>query len=69
MEKTSLGMDPKGKGEAPPWDCTTAIGVLLAANPVAWMTLMCCWPSSSAVLELCRKRVADCGAPAGQDDD
>lgn len=57
----------KGKGEASLWDC--ARGLLLAANPVAWMTLMCFWLSSSAVLQFWRNSAEDCGRPAGWDED
>lgn len=69
LEKMGLGEDVEGKGEASLWDCTAARGLLLAANPVAWMTLICCWPSSSAVLELWRNSAVDCGAPAGWEED
>lgn len=64
LEKAmGLGEDLDGRGEASLWDC--ARGLLLAANPVAWMTLMCCWLSSSAVLELWRNGTVDCDRPAG----
>lgn len=59
-KEMGLGEDLEGRGEVSLWDC--AKGLLLEANPVAWMTLMC-WPSSSAVLELWRNSAAD--RPAG----
>lgn len=65
VEKISLGEDPEGKGGTSPWDCTPARGLLLAADPVAWMTLICCWPLSFAVVELWRNSTADCVSPAG----
>lgn len=52
-----LGEDLESRGEASLWDC--AEGLLLAASPVAWMTLMCFWPPSSAVLELWRNSAVD----------
>lgn len=65
LGKMGLGEDLEGKGEVSLWDFTTARGLLLAADPVAWITLICCWPSSSVVLELWRNGAVDCGVPAG----
>lgn len=61
LEKdVGLGEDLEGRGETSMWDCVKGLLLLLlllAASPVAWMTLMCCWPASStAVLELWRNR-------------
>lgn len=64
--ENGLGEDLGVRGEASLWDCAaTAGGLLLAASPVAWMTLVCCLPSSSLVLGLWNSSVEDWGTPAG----
>lgn len=55
-----------GLGGVFPWDCAEAL--LLPANPAAWMTLICCWPSSSALLEHCRNRAVGWSQPAGREE-
>lgn len=56
-EEMGLGEDLKGRGPASLWDCGK--GLVLTATPVACMTLMCCWPSSSEVLGLWKNSAAD----------
>lgn len=64
--ENGLGEDLGVRGEASLWDCATAVrGLLLAASPVAWMTLVCCLPSSSLVLGLWNSGATDCGMPEG----
>lgn len=56
-KEMGLGEDLKGRGQAALWDCGK--GLLLTASPVACMTLVCCWHSSSEVLGLWRNSAAD----------
>lgn len=62
--ETEAGLDLylQGSGEASLWD--GALGLLPAANPVAWITLMCCWPSSSTDPEFWR----NCEGPARREE-
>lgn len=58
-----MGEDLGGRGKASLWDCVTmARGLLvLAASPMAWMTLVCCVPSSSLVLGVWNSRAVGRG--------
>lgn len=62
-----LGDDLEGKGEDSLWECAKEL--LPAASFVVWITLMCCLPSSSAVLGLWRNSAVDWGRPAGWEED
>lgn len=54
-KETELGEDLEGTGQVSLWDCAKG----LTASPVACMTLMCCWLSSSEFLGLWRNSAVD----------
>lgn len=56
-KEIEMGEDLDGREQASLWDFAKRL--LLIVSPVAWMTLMCCWRSSSKVRGLWRNSAVD----------